>query len=313
MGIRLDTTFTERTSLESWDFGDFPYALEPLTLPVPGMAPLAAGDPPQGDFAAVCRELRAFTGAWDTPVEADPFQSYDRLFWFRWITGHQLTFAVWQLMGRLIKPVAERGQASAAELDALTAYTHGYCAMLLYTGSCPRPVYTGLIRPSMFLQHPGFSGTWAPDFGPVRALFRGRPQPWTDGPEAAGLRAAVETHKTIHDGIAAKLVPSGRSLLQQSMSETSVKSSAKTAVLYDNYFLTLRAPTRADRIVDQLLRRLRAVALDVAANDLYPLGHGVPRMPAEYGQDEVIACEYGLFKILSRVGETAAGLVPAHT
>ncbi|MCX2968286.1 MULTISPECIES: hypothetical protein [Streptomyces] len=296
-----------------WDFGDFPYGLEPLALPPAGQARAGAGHRPVAPAPCeprrICRELRALTGtgAAAAPLGVPPAHSYDQLFWFRWITGHQVTFALWRLMGRVLeelpRPDAVPGPAAMARLEC---YTLGYCAMLLYSGSCPRDLYQSLIRPAMFLQHRGFSGTWAPDFVQVRGLMRGRPLPWLPDGRAAGVRAAVEVQQAIHDSVAARLVPNGRSLLQQSVAESPVRPSERTAVLYDNFFMTLRGPVPDADVAAQLLRRLRAVGLDLAVNGLYPLGRDDE--PEEEGSGLVAGCERRLGPVLATAAAHAADL-----
>jgi hypothetical protein len=297
-----------------WDFGDFPYGLEPLAMPPAGHArasverrpPLPSCEPER-----ICRELRALTGSGPTAAHLGtlPAPSYDELFWFRWITGHQVTFALWRLMGRVLDDLPGReavpGSAAMAKLEA---YTHGYCAMLLYCGSCPRGLYQSLIRSAMFLQHRGFSGTWAPDFAQVRALMRGRPLPWLHDGRASGLRTAVDAQRAVHDSVAARLVPNGRSLLQQSISESPVRPSERTAVLYDNFFMTLRGPVPDEGVAVQLLRRLRAVALDLAVNGLYPLGRSDDGEETDGWNGPVGECERRLGSVLAVAAAHAADL-----
>ncbi|OZV83625.1 hypothetical protein CA850_02850 [Micromonospora echinospora] len=272
-------TLSPDARVGAWDFGDFPYGLEPLTMPPVGRARVlgaaACPDVPRCDVDRVSVELRLLDGGvraagrFDLPTAP----TYEQLFWFRWITGHQVTFALWRLMGALLAEHPADGAPPGREvLDRLETYTHAYGAMLIYSGSCPRDLYSTLIRPAMVLQHRGFSGTWAPDFAQVRSLLRGRSRGWLGEEGAARLRAAVEAHCAIHDDVAARLVPNGRSLLQNSIAETPVRPSERTSVLYDNFFMTLRAPVADGIVAVQLLRRLRAVALDLAANGLYPLG-----------------------------------------
>jgi hypothetical protein len=291
---------------DGWDFGDFPYALEPLWLP----PDVSAGDELPGvrdDLESACRRLSGIASAEDLPFEVEPVESADRLFWFRWITGHQLTFVLWHLAARTVYALRdmedddERGDA----LRRLAHYVRGYGAMLLYTSSTPRDVYADVIRPSMFLQHRGFSGGWAPDFGPVRELLRGRRIPCPDHPEAAGLRRAVGTVTLIHTGIAARLVPGGRSLLRQAVTSTRLRDPHVLGVLYDNYFIVLRAPTSLPDVVTQLLRRVNAVALDVRANGLYPAG--AERGVAELEHDDVLECERDFLWIMTEIAGIAAG------
>ncbi|MFD0856849.1 hypothetical protein ACFQ07_31745 [Actinomadura adrarensis] len=281
------------------DFGDVAYEPEFLLLPHPSEDAAKPADTIFSvEFDGLCRSLRAIAEG-DVP-QVPPAESPEQLFWFRWITGHQVSFILWHLTGRLLNGLPE-----PAGLSRMERYTYGYCAMLLYTGSCPRHVYETLIRPSMYLQHPGFSGTWAPDFGPVRSLFRGRHRPG-----GAGLEAAIELHRTIHDGVAAKLVPDGRSLLQRSLKETTIHRSEIAGVIYDDYFMTRRAAVDIGEVTEQLLRRLRAVALDVVTNGLYPMRDtGAEEIPEELGRAEVGECERNLLDTLLRVGVLAANLL----
>ena len=111
--------------------------------------------------------------------DVEPCEAADELFWFRWITGHQVCFVVWQLIAQLLDDV-DRGRTSPDEaLEPISRYVDSYSAMLLYTGSCPQETYRVVIRPSMRRRHPAFSGSWAPDYWPIRGLFRGR-QPSID-------------------------------------------------------------------------------------------------------------------------------------
>ncbi|MGY1456698.1 hypothetical protein [Streptomyces sp. SS8] len=298
-----------------WDFGDFPYGLEPLAMPPAGHA--GAGSEhrpvtlPACEPERICRELRALTGSGPATARlgVPPAPSYDQLFWFRWITGHQVTFALWRLMGRTLEELPSRDAVPGpAAMERLESYTHGYCAMLLYSGSCPRAFYQSLIRPAMFLQHRGFSGLWAPDFTQVRGLMRGRLVPWLRDGRAAGLRAAVDAQREIHDSVAARLVPNGRSLLQQSVTENPVRPSERTAVLYDNFFMTLRGPVPDKAVAAQLLHRLRAVGLDLAVNGLYPLGRDDDGEEAEVWNGSVAGCERRLGTVLATAAAHAADL-----
>lgn len=306
-----DGTLVANPRTDEWEFGDFAYSLEPLTMPPASHATASSAVVPSAvppcNPDLVLFQLRLLAdGESPAPLGADADPTDDQLFWFRWITGHQITFLIWHLMGNMLEENAQRKTPDRASLARLEAYTYGYCAMLLYTGSCPIDLYQRLIRPRMFLQHRSFSGTWASDFVPVRALFRGRGVARWDTPEAARLARAVDIHKTIHDGIAARLVPEGQSLLQQTMKETVVRPSERTALLYDNFFMTLRAPVGANGITSQLLRRLRAVSWDIGSRGLYPLGHGGDERPPELRTAEVAQCENRIGRILHEVGEAAS-------
>ncbi|MEU6485682.1 hypothetical protein [Streptomyces sp. NPDC046887] len=304
--------------VDGWDFGDFPYGLEPLAMPPAGRAQAGTEHRPVTlppcDPDRIARELGALTGSGPGAaalVDAAPASSYEQLFWFRWIIGHQVTFALWRLMGRVLEEVGEKGPDAVpgpGAMARLECYAHGYSAMLLYSGSCPTALYQRLIRPAMFLQHRGFSGTWAPDFYQVRSLLRGRPLPWTDDPRAAGVVAALGAQRAVHDSVAARLVPGGRSLLQQSINEAPVKPSERTAVLYDNFFMTLRGPVPDEAVAAQLVRRLRAVGLDLAVNGLYPLGRDDDGEEAEVWNGSLARSERRVGVVLAEAAGFAADL-----
>ncbi|OLZ43652.1 hypothetical protein [Amycolatopsis keratiniphila] len=254
---------------EQWDYGDFPYGLEPLVIPPCGYGVVATVQP--ADLLAVYEVERASIDAEPARDGVKPSSS-DALYWFRWITGHQVTFLLWHLMGAHVKAIAAGRPADEATLTSLESYTHGYSTMLGYSGSCPVEVYQTLIRPRLYLQHRGFSGLWAADFAPLRRLLRGHEQPWMTGPAGARLAAAIATNLSAHEALADRLVSGGKSLLQERAPDTVVRPSARTTALFDNLFVTLRAPVDRDTVIAQLFRRLRAVRLDLATNRLDPAG-----------------------------------------
>ncbi|MEV1143561.1 hypothetical protein [Micromonospora sp. NPDC049799] len=288
-----------------WDFGGFAYGLEPLILPAVGDPDGPAGAVPAGDYAEICRRLGALAESGPLTPEVAPCDSPDELFWFRWITGHQVCFVVWRLIAQLVDDL-NQGRRSADEvLSPISHYVDGYSAMLLYTGSCPPDLYNVLIRPSMRLRHRAFSGAWAPDYWPIRDLFRRRWLPGSIGTDAGKLLDAIALLHLVHDGVAARLVSNGRSLLR----EAAVRGPGHrpAGLIYDSYFTTLRAPVPRHEVVAQLLRRLVAIAQDVAANGLYAAGDADDR-PAELQKAEVLKCESGLVDILLGVAQHACDL-----
>jgi L-tyrosine peroxygenase len=301
---------TDRPSCREWDFGDYPYALEPLSLPAPGAPDIeeegGAGSDGAASYEEVTQYLRGIGEGAVSLDRIEPCETPEELYWFRWITGHQACFAIWRLMAQLQEEVVEGAVPLEPAFAHLSAYARGYSTMLLYTGSCPRPLYHALIRPSMRLRHRSFSGSWAPDYAPVQDLFRGQETRLNELPGADALARAVELYRLVHDGVAAKLVPDGKSLLRQSTVNTS-ESHELLGLLYDSYFLTLRAPVSHQDVVAQLLRRLVAIAQDAAVNAVDLDSNGdLDDRPAELRAPQVIACERLFFEILFEVATCAA-------
>ncbi|MGW2317458.1 hypothetical protein [Streptomyces sp. NPDC001680] len=313
MNISEDSASDTPGAPEGWDFGDYAYGLEPLLMPEP-LGPDDEASPvpaPSGlDVESLLPNLLRGAATYGLPgpvpgqgVSAPGIGADTQVYWFRWITGHQISFLLWRLLAQQTRTVAQLPEERRGDaLAAISSYVRGYCAMLLYTSSCPRDVYEGLIRPSMFLQHPGFSGTWAPDFTALRPLLRGRRLPeWSD----EQLEQDVSLHHKIHAGVAARLVPGGRSLLQEA-TRTEVRSARMLGTLYDNYFLTVRLPQKQDELVVQLLRRLDAVAADLLTNGLYAEADDRDR-PVELKELDVLDCERDLLGILLRLAAHATG------
>jgi L-tyrosine peroxygenase len=300
-----------------WDFGAFVYGLEPLTLPEPGTpyGTSGSGDDPEEVYGEACRLIwRAGDGDGPAGPPATPGDETDELYWFRWITGHQVSFIAWRLMAQLAAD-AESGLLPAQDaLAQMRQFVRVYSAMLLYAGSCPRGVYHRVIRQSMRLRHRSFSGSWAPDFGPVRELLRARRLAFPPSAELTSFVEAVKVHQTVHDGIAAKLVPSGVSLLRQSGARG--MDLRVLQAIYDSYFLTFRAPVCRDQVVSQLLRRLMAIVQDVAVNGLR-LDAGHAELPAELLTSEAICCVNEFTEILvdaaSCAAPVAGGARPSRT
>lgn len=188
------------------------------------------------------------------------------LFWYRWITGHQISFILWRTLSDALGrnphiPPTPEG------LEVITACVDGYSAMLLYSATVPRDHYHTHIRLRMALQHPSFSGAWAPDYRPIRQVFREK-LPWQDDPSCAYLREALALNHLTHDYIADHLVPDGRSLLQQNSGAASF--SREKEDLYDNFFLTVRRPASRSDLTSQLNSRIVELAADLKRNGLYP-------------------------------------------
>ncbi|MBB6120570.1 L-tyrosine 3-hydroxylase [Nocardiopsis algeriensis] len=192
------------------------------------------------------------------------------LFWYRWITGHQVSFLLWRLLGDALERSTHRAPTHR-EREAMAACVDGYSAMLLYSATVPREHYHTHIRVRMALQHPAFSGAWASDYRPLRPLFRAR-FPWQSDPSCKALREAIAFNHAMHARIADHLVPDGQSLLQQHPGGTGVSGEAED--LFDNFFMTVRRPVGRSALIRQLNSRIAGIAADLARNGLYPQVEG---------------------------------------
>lgn len=291
-------------SAGDWDFGDYPYALEPLTLPYP-RRPLDVEGPVDACTRQVYRAVLSTAGGHVTePATTDA--ELERLFWFRWFTGHHISFILWRLLADHLSRLATGLGDQAERARAITTYVRGYSAMLLYTGSSTPAIYHRTIRPSMYRLHNTFSGTWSADFAPVRSLFRGRRVPPVVESEVENLMAEVRLSHRIHLGVASKLVVAGRSLLQDLVDSPGARQPRMWDSIFDCYFLTLRAPVTGRQVLAQLLRRCKAVTIDLTTNGLYPAVADYPdATPAELRSPDVAECEKQLTDIVVRTAGTA--------
>jgi hypothetical protein len=252
-----------------WEFGGHPYGLEPLALPARWLPRPEAVDPvPIEDLR---RRLVQVSPASVRDLRPEGAEEIDRLFWFRWITAHQTTFLLWQMLGAVL----QEGESAYADREELAAQARllvcGYSLMLIYGSSAPREIYGPVIRMPMARQHVNLTGAWARDYAPVRPLIRGKVA-LGSGVAAEALRRECELNEQVHEGIADKVLPTGvTSLLQNPRPKGHRQVSRGTLLwLYDGIFLTIRAPVSHHDVARQLVRRLQAIFLDVTANDLFP-------------------------------------------
>jgi hypothetical protein len=300
---------TDLPAAQGWTYGGFDYGLEPLVLPAvtePDALRDRAGSAPARGYADACRLVRALSDGAGPARAVRRDEVAEDVYWFRWVTGHQVCFVIWRLMGQLLDEV-DQGRAPAAALEPMCRFVDGYSAMLLYTGSCPPELYRALIRPSMARWHRAFSGSWAPDYPRVRELLRGRPLVPMSGADAGELADSIKLHNLVHDGVSAKLVPDGRSLLTQAA--VGRLNRGVIGMIYDSYFMTLRLPVARHQVVAQLLRRLVAIVQDIAVNGLHA-GNDRSALPEQFHTAEVVKCEKGLVEILFEVARFACGLAP---
>ena len=252
-----------------WEFGGHPYGLEPLALPARWVPRSVGVDPVR--IEELRGRLAQVSPASVRHLRPDSADEIDRLFWFRWITAHQTTFLLWQLLSAILQEretTPDQHEELAAQARVLVC---GYSLMLIYASSAPREIYGRVIRMPMARQHVNLSGAWARDYAPVRSLVRGK-LALGSGIAAEALRRECELNEQVHEGIADKVLPSGVTSLLQSPKPKGGRQMHRNALLwlYDGIFLTTRVAVSHHKVARQLVRRLHAIFLDVTANDLYP-------------------------------------------
>ncbi|MQY18117.1 L-tyrosine 3-hydroxylase [Nocardia macrotermitis] len=175
--------------------------------------------------------------------------------WYRWLLGHHVVFGIWRLM---LAALAADDELTQPRLAALY---DSYSALLLYSGSCTPEAYVRVLRPRMYAADPAMSGTWARDFNRVREL-----QSRLTVPPDSPLAAAVRRNRKVHIKVAARLVPEGRSLLQDSGRDLRQKVTSGESDTMDAFFRTERGPICRHRFATQSRARAEAVLADLAAN-----------------------------------------------
>jgi hypothetical protein len=251
-------------SSAEWQLGGYPYGLEVIRLPS------TLTPPGQQDLAAL-HDLDVMHRAWlakdkshvSMQVHASGADDPDRLFWFRWMISHQITFVVWQLLGVELRREGN-GERIGHRMGRLM---RAYSLMLIYSATPPRRIYNPTIRAVMARQHRHLSGAWARDLTDVRSVIRNRSRVRHEA-----LTRECELNGVVHECIVEKLTPGEPSLLQLAKQTGTPRNWRSEALLdlYDSIFLTTRGGTSYPEVVAQLLRRLQDVELDLLANSMYP-------------------------------------------
>jgi hypothetical protein len=315
--LEAPAVVTTLPSGADWEFGGHPYGLEPLALPTRWAPRTLAVDPVR--IGELRRLLAQVPPASVHHLRPEGAEEIDRLFWFRWITAHQTTFVLWQMLGAILQE-AEAAHAEPEELAAQARLlVRGYSLMLLYGSSAPRHIYGPVIRMPMARQHVNLTGAWARDYAPVRPLIRGKVAIGS-GVAAEALRRECELNEQVHEGIPDKVLSSGEVSLLQSPKPKGRRQIPRDTLLwlYDGIFLTCRAAVSQHDVAGQLVRRLHAIFLDVTANDLYPsFAPSAHEEPPRLRTPEVMQRKAALtdcvLEILSFVGAPAIQAHPPKT
>ncbi|GHJ42952.1 hypothetical protein Cs7R123_02940 [Catellatospora sp. TT07R-123] len=227
-----------------------------------------------------------------TPPLFEPAHAAERLYWARWMTGHQATIGIWTCMRGLLTRAAEHRTPSL--LQAAADLTDAYTALLLYCGSCPRRIYEDAIRPVMHRFHPAFSGKWSRDHRALVRCAEALTHRWQDADPAplTAYRLAGRRNGRAHIAVARTLVPDGVSLFRRHATAAPDQPADPPHAedLFDAFFAVRRTASAPARpVAAQTCDRLTAILLDVRANDLYP--RWVPDARRHPGQAGAILAE----------------------
>ncbi|SEG19117.1 Predicted O-methyltransferase YrrM [Nonomuraea solani] len=260
-----------------------------LRLPLPGAPGECRDDcPAKSEFA----ELAALVRAADLDRGLDIFAPPTRpraLAWYRWMVGHQAAFLEWQLLRETL------ADADPVPAEAAVRLLDLYSVLLLYSGSCPPEIYEQSIRPRMTEWHPAFSGEWARDYRGLPYLLK---QAADESP--SDVRPAMRRNLRVHTAVAARLVPQGGSLLQDAGRRAGDDPSTEESDLYDDFFLTQRAPVCAHATRLQLLYRLIKIIADLAGSGLYYLDRPVSASAPDDDRQDIADLERTTSRLLKQ-------------
>ncbi|GFE19325.1 hypothetical protein Sgleb_73720 [Streptomyces glebosus] len=84
---------------------------------------------PAGNYAESCRRLAVLGERGLLTPEVQPCESPSELFWFRWLTGHQVCFIVRRLIAQLVDDLNQGCRSADEVLSQISHYVDGYSAM----------------------------------------------------------------------------------------------------------------------------------------------------------------------------------------
>jgi hypothetical protein len=182
---------------------------------------------------------------------------------YRWMIGHHAAFGVWICLRHALNSAMGEPAGSAGSIDLASQLYDAYSVLFLYSGSCTAERYASSIRAEMVRHHPAFSGEWAADYVGLPVLTRQVLK--HHSPDAvAPLAEAVRRNRQAHAAVAQRLVPGGKSLLQQSGRRPGGLCSQADHDTYDEYFAVRRSRVCALVFSTQITRRLAQVACDIS-------------------------------------------------
>jgi hypothetical protein len=205
-------------------------------------------------------------------IEFDPMSAY----WFRWVTGHQVVFIFWHLLGKELAYMETTG-LDGARLDCCSRILQGGALIFEYAGSCSQEYYHKYVRPFMALAHKGFSGRWSLDYEPLPQLVKRIMQANVNDlllKKYHLFKKSYSLHQRLHYRVAKRLVPEGGSLLQKGKNEgTALDEVQKHHYMRsDFFFLVDRTAVSCEQLEHTLWRRINAIQMDLHS-------HPLPELP----------------------------------
>lgn len=253
--------------------GSFRY-VEPLYLPTPGWR------------APECRPLRTSSCAsrlaslahldyLHRNEFATPLMDLDQLAWIRWMLGHQAAFVTWRLISEALAEMLRSGGWQQEQMSRVVRLIETHSILFMYAGSCSPAVYSNTLRPAMARHHPAFTGRWARDQVAIPSLLH-KLHLTKRGGQLRPIDDAVRLNRQVHRAVAKRLVPHGPSLWQQSGPYCDDELELTLLDSYDCFFATVRAPTCANAVLAQFIRRLGQMGADLRRHGLYSMEHPDP-------------------------------------
>ena len=237
-------------------FGDYQYGTEIAVIPMP-----------HEEFSHETSEDTQQPNHTQA-IEYNSTCNWSDIYWFRWITGHQIMLMFWHLLTKELKKLKNHDM-SAAKLMFCLQLMHGCTLIYEYTGSCSKQYYNQYIRPFMLLVHKSFTGTWAIDYISLPSLVK------LVTHKKSTISAVIALQKELwkaymcsqkaHINVAKRLVPEGTSLLQQAQKSGIAHSAIQSHHhrLFDLFFLVDRKKVSMLDFQRNLVRRIKAAIEDL--------------------------------------------------
>ena len=199
----------------------------------------------------------------------------ERLFWFRWIIGHHVSFICWVLINKYLNDNINLNKLNDNKIklnsDRCLLLLQLLNCMYIYSSTVLEEVYNVTTRKFMNLYCNGFSGTWAKDYATLKNTISKYCKLEEKKTYNQNIKALFNESKIVHFAIANKLVKDRKSLLyklnQSNPLTTVIKDSHK---IYDFFFIVERDNhVTEENLIVSLKERLSIIKSDVEYNALF--------------------------------------------